>query len=50
MSGKMGGWEKGIKPLGFCEVMKQAILFRDCKKAMKCIYCEYTTIKKRENR
>jgi hypothetical protein len=37
MSGKMGGWEKGIKPLGSCKVMKQAILFRDCKKAMNCI-------------
>jgi hypothetical protein len=31
-----GGWEKGIKKLGYCEVMKQAILFRDCKKAAKC--------------
>ena len=37
MSWKMGGWEKGIKQLGFCEDMKQEILFRDCKKAMKCI-------------
>jgi hypothetical protein len=32
MSGKMGGWEKGIKPLGFCEVMKQAIYFVTAKR------------------
>jgi len=29
--------EKGIKPLGYCEVFKPAIIFCDCKKAIKCI-------------
>jgi hypothetical protein len=33
------GWlgKKGIKPLGYCEVIKPAIIFCDCKKAIKCI-------------
>ena len=28
---------KGIKSLGYCEVIKPAIIFCDCKKAIKCI-------------
>jgi hypothetical protein len=37
---RRGKWvvgEKGIKPLGYCEVIKPAIIFCDCKKAIKCI-------------
>jgi hypothetical protein len=37
---RRGNWvvgEKGIKSLGYCEVIKPAIIFCDCKKAMKCI-------------
>jgi hypothetical protein len=29
--------EKGIKPLGYCEDNKPAIIFCECKKAIKCI-------------
>jgi len=35
-----GKWvvgEKGIKQLGYFEVIKPAIIFCDCKKAIKCI-------------
>ena len=35
--GKLVVGEKGIKPLGYCEVIKPAIIFCDCKKAIKCI-------------
>jgi len=28
---------KGIKSLGYCEVIKPAIIFCDCRKAIKCI-------------
>jgi len=35
--GKRVVWEKGIKSLGYCEVIKPAIIFCDCRKAIKCI-------------
>jgi hypothetical protein len=37
---RWGNWVvggKGIKSLGYCEVIKPAIIFCDCKKAIKCI-------------